>query len=224
MWSTAAWTGLEAFHRGTTARQRLQRVRNKKLPTTGTWPAARHVTSPLRHIWRVGWSVCIVHKTTQGSWGDGCEVKMCHRGIMDQLVVHRLTEPLRISLSVCLYFCLQSLCGFNFSSRERPDLVFSCFFFFNPSCCLSLKSKVLFFCRRFLSFFHSASILFLSLPSTLPLTSPESLRCASSCVAPSDPTARNTCNQRQRNREQLVSSLPMQGEEVCFVDWAKCCC
>lgn len=129
--------------------------------------------------------------------------------------------------SVCLSACISvcSPCVVSISPVEKDQILcFLVFFFFNPSCCLSLKSKVLFFCRRFLSFFHSASILFLSLPSTLPLTSPESLRCASSCVAPSDPTARNTCNQRQRNREQLVSSLPMQGEEVCFVDWAKCCC
>lgn len=76
---------------------------NKELPTTGTWSTIHRVTSPLRHIRRVGWSVCIIHATSPG---DICEVTTCHCGIMDQLVEHRLTEPLRIRLSACLCFCL----------------------------------------------------------------------------------------------------------------------
>lgn len=55
-------------------------------------------------------------------------------------------------------------------------------------------------------------------PSPRDLSRP--LRCASSCVAPSDPTVRNTCAQK-RTREQLVSGA---AKEVCFVDGAKCCC
>lgn len=55
-------------------------------------------------------------------------------------------------------------------------------------------------------------------PSTPPptpfpsLTSLQLLRCASSCVAPSDPTVRNTCKQTtERNTDS--SSLPMQGKK-----------
>lgn len=65
-------------------------------------------------------------------------------------------------------------------------------------------------------------ILLLLLRLHLPphVTSLQPLRCASSCVAPSDPTVRNTCTQK-RNRERLVSGA---AEEVCFMDAAKCCC
>lgn len=64
-----------------------------------------------------------------------------------------------------------------------------CFFFFSCRHTLSLSL-----------FFHS---LLLSSPS-LPLTSLQflRLRCASSCVAPSDPTGRNTCEGGGRGRER----------------------
>lgn len=138
--------------------------------------------------------------STRRRKGDICEVTMRHGGITDQLVGHRLTQPLRVSLCVFPSLSVRftksvfrdhSLSlrqpGFSVSAEDAPS---------PPS--------------------TPPSILFFSLP--LPLTSLEFLRCASSCVAPSDPTARNTCNQRERNREQLVSVLPMRGEGVCFVD------
>lgn len=87
---------------------------NKELPTTGKWSTIHRVTSPRRHIRRVGWSVCIVHATTPG---DICEVTTCHCGIMDQLVEHRLTASLRIRLlvCVCVSVCSQRPCMLRMS-------------------------------------------------------------------------------------------------------------
>lgn len=124
-----------------------------------------------------------------------------------------------VCLSACVCVCSQHPCVVPLLPVQNGKI----WCFLSPSRCRSLTSIVLFSFRWcYLSFFHSASILFPYLP--LLLTSHKFLRCASSCVAPSDPTARNTCNQRQRNREQLVSLLPIRGKVVCFADWAKCCC
>lgn len=199
---------LEAFHRGTFA---------KTARTTITKSCQLHARGPPFIMWRplwdiqrVGWSVCIVHVTTPGHI---CGVTTYHCGIMDQLVERRLTDK---SGSVCLSACV-SVCSQHPYVMPLPLVQNGQIWcFLSPSLCLSRTPMVLFFCRWCsLSSFHSASIPF---PS---LTSLKFLRCASSCVAPSDPTARNTCNRRERNRERLVTNA---GKEVCFVDRAKCCC
>lgn len=103
----------------------------------------------------------------------------------------------------------------NWLSTDEPGFMFLCGV--DGSACGP------FFC---LSNIHGVTplqmMLLLLLHLHLPplVTSLQPLRCASSCVAPSDPTVRSTCAQK-RNRERLVSGA---AEEVCFMDGAKCCC
>lgn len=199
---------LEAFHRGTFA---------KTARTTVTKSCQLHARGPPFFMWRplwdvqrVGWSVCIVHVTTPGhivgwqpitveSWTNWLSADW------------QTNQDLSVCLSACASICSQHPYVMPLPLVQNGQI----WCFLSPSLCLYQTSMVLFFCRWCsLSSFHSASIPF---PS---LTSLKFLRCASSCVAPSDPTARNTCNRRERNRERLVTNA---GKEVCFVDRAKCC-
>ena len=97
--------------------------------------------------------------------------------------------------------------------------------------CFSIRSRTAKF-RVFLSLLHPWCYFSADeapSPSSTPPPSPFPsllslgfLRCASSCVAPSDPTARNTCKPKERgeNREQLVSLLPTRGKRSLFCRWS----
>lgn len=97
---------------------------NKELPTTGMWSTIHHVTSPLKRIRRVGWSVCIVHATTRRHlWGD--DVSLWNHGPTVWAQIDRVTyEP-----SVCLPVFLSVVsvpvrCLSLHSNPEWPNLVF----------------------------------------------------------------------------------------------------